>query len=152
MIQISVTEPGKTIMRIKINDKRKISAIQKEFSASFPYLRIEFFLRPDKRKVAYNKLNLIIPENKTIGDFRKVHNETSVTITPGMKVSKLEQVFKDDFGLYVQVFRKSGRVWLETTMTDDWTLAEQNREGEELSKYRAPREKPPAAEDYQELE
>jgi hypothetical protein len=36
-------------------------------------------------------------------------------------------------GLYVQVFRKSGKVWLETTATDNWSLYKQNEEGQELS-------------------
>jgi hypothetical protein len=52
----------------------------------------------------------------------------------------------------VQVFRQSGRVWLETTRTDDWTLAEQNKQGEELSKYKNEKEKPFPAEDYRYVE
>ena len=138
-------------MKIKISDKRKISAVQKEFSEIFPYLRLEFFTKPTRSK-GFDKKSLIASENKTIGECRKIHTNSSISITPGMKVSKLEQTFMDKFGLYVQVFRKSGRVWLETTMTDDWTLNEQNREGEELSKYSPQKEKPPRAEDYQELE
>jgi hypothetical protein len=45
----------------------------------------------------------------------------------------LEKVFQDNLGLYVQVFRKSGKVWLETTATDNWSLFKQNEEGQELS-------------------
>jgi hypothetical protein len=37
------------------------------------------------------------------------------------------------YGLSVQVFRKSGNVWLETSATDNWTLRQQNNEGAELS-------------------
>lgn len=140
-----------TEMRIKISDKRKISAIQKEFSKDFPYLRLEFFAKPNAGK-SLDKLNLIRSENKTIGECRKIHTTSSISITPEMKVSKLEQILKDEYGLYVQVFRKSGRVWLETTMTDDWTLAEQNKEGEELSKSVQKREPPFPAEDYNDLE
>jgi hypothetical protein len=33
-----------------------------------------------------------------------------------------------------QVYRKSGKIWLETTVTDSWTLEEQNKQGESLSK------------------
>ena len=51
-----------------------------------------------------------------------------------MTVVDLEQSFSDVFGLGVQIFRKSGKVWLETTVTDGWTLDEQNRQGEALSK------------------
>ena len=98
------------------------------------------------------KKNLIIPDHKTIGECRRIHKSNSINITPGMKVNKLEKIFLEEYGLSVQVFRKSGRVWLETTMTDDWTLAEQNRQGEELSTYAAVKEKPFPADDYHDIE
>lgn len=50
-----------------------------------------------------------------------------------MKVSELEKLFKDKFKLAVQVFRKSGNLWLETTMTDNWSLLQQNNHGREIS-------------------
>ena len=139
-------------MRIKINDKRKIVSLQEEFNKAFPYLRIEFFSRPHHIANGSRKENIIVPHNKTIGDCRTLHNSKTISVTPAMKVSRLEQLFKDEFGLYVQVFRKSGKIWLETTRTDDWTLAEQNEQGEELSKYREEKIKPFPAEDYSDLE
>jgi hypothetical protein len=48
-------------------------------------------------------------------------------------VQDLEQLIWDAFGLSVQVFRKSGNLWLETTVTDQWSLAYQNEQGRELS-------------------
>ena len=39
---------------------------------------------------------------------------------------------EEEFGIHVQVLRKSGRVWLQTTATDDWTLAEQEQEAANL--------------------
>jgi hypothetical protein len=50
-----------------------------------------------------------------------------------MKVKDLEKIFKDQFSLAMQVFRKSGNLWLETTMTDNWTLQQQNEHGREIS-------------------
>ena len=50
-----------------------------------------------------------------------------------MTVANLENDFDAIYGLAVHVFRKSGKVWLETTVTDNWTLEEQNRQGELLS-------------------
>jgi hypothetical protein len=44
-------------------------------------------------------------------------------------VSKVEMGFQESFGISVQVFRKSGKVWLETSATDCWTLEEQNEQG-----------------------
>lgn len=44
-------------------------------------------------------------------------------------VHAFEQMFAAQFGLNVQVFRRSGELYLETTATDDWTLGQQNAEG-----------------------
>jgi hypothetical protein len=138
--------------KIKINNNKKVASVQKEFSHIFPYLRLEFFSKQEHGKRGMEKKNVIIPADKTIGECRKVHKNDSISVTPGMKVSSLEEMFQEDFGLYVQVFRKSGKVWLETTMTDDWTLAEQNKQGEELSKPVHKKEKPFRADDYHDLE
>jgi hypothetical protein len=40
------------------------------------------------------------------------------------------------------VFRKSGNLWLETTMTDDWTLQQQNDHGYEISTGKKNKERP----------
>ena len=50
-----------------------------------------------------------------------------------MTVGELEKLFRERFGANIQVSRKSGTLWLETTMTDNWTLKQQNEHGRELS-------------------
>jgi hypothetical protein len=50
-----------------------------------------------------------------------------------MTVAELEQQFSDVYGLSVQIFRHSGKAWLETTVTDKWTLEKQNEQGKALS-------------------
>ncbi len=120
-------------MKITINDHRKISAIQEEFNTEFPYLKIEFFTKPHKQSGASPK-KLIKHSSKTLEECRTIHNKGHITITSKMTVVDLEQRFSDVYGLGVQVFRKSGKVWLETTVTDGWTLEEQNSQGESLSK------------------
>ena len=119
-------------MKITINDHRKIFAIQKEFSEIFPYLKIEFFAKPHQAGGASSRKIMHHP-SKTIGQCRIIHNKGTITITPAMTVADLEQNMNDVYGLSVQVFRQSGKVWLETTTTDGWTLDEQNRQGQELS-------------------
>ena len=42
-----------------------------------------------------------------------------------MSVYELERSFKNLFGLNVQVSRKAGMIWLETTKTDKWSLQKQ---------------------------
>lgn len=121
-------------MKIKITDKRKIFAIQEEFSKLFPYLKIEFFAKPHRVGGASPKKIMKHP-SKTLGECRTVHSDGLITITPQMTVAGLEQNFRDTYGLSVQVFRKSGNAWLETTVTDGWTLETQNRQGQSLSEF-----------------
>jgi hypothetical protein len=121
-------------MEITINDERTIFAIQEQFNALFPYLKIEFFSKPHIAGGASPKSQLV-NDSKKIGECRTIHKQGSITIVPSMIVSYLEQLFNDIYGLSVQVFRKSGNAWLETTVTDSWTLKEQNDQGEELTKF-----------------
>lgn len=120
-------------MKITINDHRKVFAIQEEFTQEFPYLKLEFFAKPHSPGGESSK-KLIKHGSKTIAECRTVHNSGDITITSTMTVTELEQRFADVYGLGVQVFRKSGNVWLETTVTDGWTLEEQNEQGKALSK------------------
>lgn len=119
-------------MKIIVNDHRKLFAIQAEFNEAFPYLKLEFFGKPHKVGGPSSK-KIIKHPSKTIGQCRVVHNKGTLSITPSMTVADLEQAFSDVYGLSTQVFRKSGRVWLETTATDGWTLDKQNTQGQELS-------------------
>lgn len=120
-------------MKIVINDSRKIADIQDEFHKNFPYLKIVFFSETHKPKCETSKA-LMMHSNKTVGECRTKHNQGTIEIVPFMSVTNLEQYFNNVFGLGVQVFRQSGRAWLETTVTDSWTLDEQNKQGEALSK------------------
>jgi len=119
-------------MKIIINDNRKISAIQEEFNAQFPFLKLEFFSKPHKPG-GPSPRRLMKNNGKTLGECRTIHNKGVITITPQLTVAELEQRFADTYGLSLQVFRKSGKLWLETTVTDKWTLEEQNKQGEALS-------------------
>jgi hypothetical protein len=119
-------------MRILISDKRKIFSIQKEFSQMFPFLKLEFFAKSSKQG-GMSSNRVVREPAKTLGECRTIHNSGSLTITPGMTVKDLEQNFRDIYGLTVQILRKSGKAWLGTTVTDGWSLKEQNEQGESLS-------------------
>jgi hypothetical protein len=121
-------------MKIQISDKRRLATIQKEFSTLFPYLKIEFFARPHQSGGASSK-KLMKHGNKFVFECRTIHTTGEITVTPQMTVAELEDHFRDVFGLNVQVFRRSGKAWLETTVTDHWTLQEQNHQGRELSEF-----------------
>lgn len=120
-------------MEIKITNNRKISEIQKDFSTLFPFLKLEFFSNHNSKKEKAEK-EQPVDCSKRIQDCRKVNRKGHVTISPGQTVAELEKAFFEFYGLPVQIFRKSGKMWLQSTITDDWTLKEQNEHGEALSK------------------
>jgi hypothetical protein len=120
-------------MKITINDSRKIFAVQKEFSKMFPYLKLEFFAKPSGPGGKPSK-KVITHPSKTLGECRTVHTSGLLTVTPGTTVAQLEQDFSDNFDLAVQLFRKSGKVWIETTSTNGWSLERENKTGEEMEK------------------
>ncbi len=112
-----------------INDSKILREVKKEFNQKFPYLKIEFY--KGKHEDGQPSLAALqIDDNLSIGKVRKVHNEGDLSIDGHLKVSSLENRFWEKYGLNVQVFRRSGNLWLQTTKTDHWTLAEQNGKGE----------------------
>lgn len=120
-------------MEIIINNNYKLFEIQKEFSKHFPFLKLEFFKFEKGREKVFSKENIIADTNKTVKSIHNLHDKGHISINGHQKVSTLEQHFREYFGIDVQVFRKSGTSWLETTTTDNWTLSEQNKKGEEMS-------------------
>lgn len=120
-------------MKIIISNKKKIFEIQKEFNDCFPFLQIQFYTRNTTQKNAPGKFQLL-DSQKSIEDCRTLANNKTITIEPTITVKELEQNFLDTFGIVVQIFRKSGKAWLETNVTDTWTLTEQNKEGQALSR------------------
>ena len=119
-------------MNLHIAPNSLISDIQKEFNKAFPFLKIEFFNNKSFSRTEFSAQQ-IIAANRLIGDTQLAIKDGDIQINEEMKVIELEKLFKDKFKLAVQVFRKSGNLWLETTMTDNWTLAQQNNHGREIS-------------------
>jgi hypothetical protein len=117
-------------MIIEITNNKTIEDIQTEFNLEFPYLKIQFFKHSHKVFMG-NDTKELLPSNTPIGLLK--HHNGSIEVSEDMTVSDLEKEFKEKLNLNVQVFRKSGKSWLETTVTDAWTLKKQNDEGKELS-------------------
>ena len=111
-----------------ITDQKKVFEIQNEFSKKFPALKLEFYSEHNEEGEASPNKQLI-NSNKTIGEIRTIDNEGDMSINGHLKVATLEQQMYEKYGLNVQVWRKSGGIWLQTTSTDDWTLTEQNERG-----------------------
>jgi hypothetical protein len=114
-----------------IDDNMNLLAVQKDFSEMFPYLRLEFFTQPHfENGISPKKL---VPVSTFLKEFKKNQGAGKIAINPDMTINDLDKNIRSNYGLFVKVYRKSGKAWLETTLTNEWTLEEQNKAGEELS-------------------
>jgi len=121
-------------MTFKIDDNKSIATIQQEFNAMFPYLKLEFFKHAHEVHQGSSKKDML-NSSLTLKQFSKKHINGTLEIEDSMKVSDLENSFQMLFKLSAQVFRKSAGTWIETSVTDDWTLRQQNDEGKDLSDF-----------------
>lgn len=117
-------------VKLYISPSRYIYELQHEFNHAFPFLRLEFF-RIHRIEAAADAMQVVTKTSllRAAG----VKSCGYVMITAQTTVAELITQLKENYGLIAQVIRQSGTVWLETTMTEEWTLVRQNEHGRELS-------------------
>ena len=114
-------------MEIHINDKMTILDLQQQFSNVFPFLKLEIFeITHTSNGLSKSRVH---PNYKQLGACRKNHIEGTLNFSSNDPVEKLEKNLWQQFGLSAEVFRKSGYLWIETSLSDTWTLQSQNEEG-----------------------
>jgi hypothetical protein len=111
-------------MHINITDNLRIKEVKEVFKKAFPGLKIEFVKNAHADGVGSSKTE-IIPHNPCLWEIRKFHIELPLDVKKSQTVAEVEGFFRDKLGLHVQIFRKSGNVWIETVNTDSRTLEEQ---------------------------
>lgn len=117
-------------MDIVYTKETKLVDLQTAFQKRFNYLKIEFFRKKNEPNPKYTA-NDLLNSNSSL---REVSNNLEILplhITGLMKVRDVEIDFSEKLGLHVQIFRKSGKVWLITSSTDHLTLDEMNVESRE---------------------
>lgn len=115
-------------MYLKVEKEKRIADIQKEFNKHYPYLKIEFYNKSHEKNHLSPSSEIIDPGSR-IRSMGLKEDFAHINITKDRKVSQVEADFEKDMGLFVQVFRKAGNVWIGTSRTDGWTLERQNEEG-----------------------
>jgi hypothetical protein len=93
--------------------------IQDEFNKRYPFLRLDF-------------MRLLVGEERPLPARQRA--EGTIDIGGYRTVGQVLKDFEEIFGFSMMVLRRSGKVWIETTLTADWTLEQQNREGENISR------------------
>lgn len=117
-------------LKMVIEGNKLIAEVQEEFNGYFPYLRIEFYRhRQGDEKNGIEKLNGTQRLQHAVG----VSDKFVIMVDKNDKISTLKKQF-NKVGFGVLVYRKAGKVWVETTLTEDWTLERQNIEGELFSR------------------
>ena len=118
-------------MIIRISSMSQVSDLQREFNLLFPFLKLELFRHKHGYQGASPKREKLPPFLYLEGLATQLPEQ--IIVSESMTVQELEKLFEDQLGLHLQVFRKSGTLWLETTITDGWTLKQQNDHGMEIS-------------------
>jgi hypothetical protein len=112
-------------MMLHIDDSKTVADLQEHFSVCFPSLKIEFYDEAHHFKEPSSPEHQISPES-TIGSIRKKHEPGNLEILSNYTTGKVEQDFKDKFGLNVQIFRNENNAWVQTSATDTFNLKEQS--------------------------
>lgn len=117
-------------MEFKIEGEKPFKKIQEKFNNIYPYLKIEDLRMANtsmgsslKKQSQCHKSKL--EKGSTDKLFIIINNLTTV--------ADLVNQFCENLNLPVRVLRKSNNHWIETSLTDSWTLEKQNMAGKQFS-------------------
>ena len=113
---------------MRISKERTIAELQQEFHATFPGLKLRFYKKEHQEHEGSPK-GTEHPSHLTLGAINPQLPTGRIMLNGETTVAELEGRFEKRFGLHAQVFRRSKNLWLQTTSTDDWSLATQNQKG-----------------------
>ena len=116
-------------MKLIISPDRTIASVQADFHAEYPYLRLAFFSKAHEAYKGSNAKFLYSKPETTLHELNSHLKDGYLLIEEDMPTWQLERLLETEFGLHTQVFRKSGNIWLETSVSDDLTLEQQNAKG-----------------------
>lgn len=120
-------------MTIEISRDRRVADVQKDFNSEFPYLRLEFlqpYTTPQKQDGTVARFANAASQ---MGDLYKNITDCFIDLPASITVNELERTFFTQLGLKARVLRKSGNIWMETSLTNNLTLQQQNEHGREIS-------------------
>ncbi len=102
-------------MYLGIEKETRIMDLQKEFNHSYPFLKLEFFRHPVSQNKILQKAEKINPA-EPVRMLTRFYEAGSINIDPKRTVAQLVGDLWEIFGLSALVFRKSGNLWIETSL------------------------------------
>jgi len=124
--------PNLPEMNLIIRPENRIQEIQMEFNTLYPYLKVEFY-RPILTPGKFPNRGQRIEGYEPVRKYSKIEKPCYLALNSTRTIYEVESDFQNVFALAAEIYRKSGNNWIETSLTDQWTLEHQNREGELLS-------------------
>lgn len=119
-------------MKIEIGPNTRIKDVQNKFTEVYPYLKVDFYKRQHAEQELSEEKDMI-PPDKLFSQIGKSLITKTIDINKDRTVADLEKAVYDKFDIAMQVSRKSGDIWLQTSRTDGQTLKMQNESGKAMS-------------------
>jgi hypothetical protein len=127
-------------MELSLAPNMTIAYLNEAFRFFYPNLKLVFFQKTfsDSQKLAENVR--IIDESFYLKDLSLKKVRGIIQIDDDESTGNFEADLEENFGLHVEVFRRSGDLWLLTTLSDAHSLAEQeiNAENSLVNQYVEP--------------
>lgn len=116
-------------MKLVIKPQDTIKSIQDKIQEAYSNIKIEFFSKEHKEgKLTNVKFQYF---NKDMNmESLGLKSEMSIEINPDTIIWDIEKKFEQLGNLHIQVFRKGGEVWIETSKSDQWSIGEANSLGD----------------------
>jgi hypothetical protein len=121
-------------MILRINKNGSLKAIQQQFNLYYPFLKIEFFKKESADKSIAKSSVAFEPEfQQKLNGF--ADHSVNIDVSRKRSIAEIEKDFDRLLSLSVRVFRRSGNVWVETSLTNEWSLEDQNEEAKQISSH-----------------
>ena len=119
-------------MKLYLDKAVLVEEVKKMFTGFYPFLKIELYKKPVTANAVIKK-EFLSPALTFDALVKRAATKT-IDINNNITVAELEEQFAE-IGILIEVLRRSGNVWVGTSLTRNWTLQQQNEAGEEISKH-----------------
>lgn len=117
-----------------LHENDTVRDIRNRFREKYSHLDIKFYTKSHESFQGSSVADEV-PETLQLSKIGSSVHEGDIDVSPDITVSELEEVFEKEYGLHVQIFRKSGDTWLQTSVTDHWPLQRHQDSASAMEKY-----------------